>query len=170
MIDEKLEKKLKENERSNKKNFFIKIILIFFCIGGIASFFYGTFLAEKYRKEMLSIGCNYMILIDNVSPVELKIHGSNKYEDGVYLHLHDEIDMELQWLRKKYKVLIYTSDYTLEGDHIKLGEIAYGYVCGTYESLVEKIRPLFLYENKIFLCGQINNLQTKEVIYKNYQK
>lgn len=165
MIDEKLEKKSKENERSNKKNFFIKIILIFFCIGGITAFFYGTFLGEKYRKEMLSIGCNYMILIDNVSPQEVEIHDdSNKYEDGVYLHLRDEIDMELQWLHKKYKVLIYTSDYTLEGNRIKLGEIAYGYVCGTYGSLVEKIRPLFLYENKSFQCLQINNLHTKEEV------
>lgn len=151
-----------------KRNF--SKILIFLCIGCIVAFYSGILKSENHRKEMLSIGCNYMILIDNVSPVELKIHGSNKYEDGVYLHLRDEIDMELQWLRKKYKVLIYTSDYTLEGDHIKLGEIAYGYVCGTYESLVEKIRPLFLYENKSFLCRQINNLQTKEVIYKNYQK
>ncbi len=151
-----------------KRNFFK--ILIFLCIGCIVAFSSGILKSENNRKEMLSIGCNYMILIDNVSPVELKIHGSNKYEDGVYLHLRDEIDMELQWLRKKYKVLIYTSDYTLEGDHIKLGEIASGYVCGTYESLVEKIRPLFLYENKSFLCRQINNLQTKEVIYKNYQK
>lgn len=150
-----------------KRNF--SKILIFLCIGCIVAFYSGILKSESNRKEMLSIGCNYTILIDNVSPEELKIQGSNKYEDGVYLHLRDEIDMELQWLRKKYKVLIYTSDYILEGDYVKLGEFSYGF-CIANGILFNKIRPLFLYENKSFLCRQINNLQTKEVIYKNYQK